>query len=67
MGVLRFKLFRDLWNNKNRTLQVMLIIGIGAGAIGMILGVRNLTVGGMQQIWRSMEPAMINFFVFPGM
>jgi putative ABC transport system permease protein len=67
MGVLSYKIFRDLWSNKGRTAQVVLIISIGAAAIGMIMGVRNLVVGGMQDIWRSMNPAMINFFVFPGL
>lgn len=65
MGVLRYKILRDLWKNKGRTLQVILIIGIGAGAIGMIMGVRNLLIPGMQDIWQSMDPAMINLFIFP--
>ena len=38
MNVLRFKILRDLWVNRTRTIQVMLIIGIGSAAIGMILG-----------------------------
>lgn len=65
MGNLKYKILRDLWVNKVRTLQVMLIIGIGAAAIGMIIGVRNLVVPGMQDIWTSMNPAMINLFVGP--
>jgi putative ABC transport system permease protein len=65
MGVLRYKLFRDIWNNKSRTLQVMLIIGIGSAAIGLIIGTRNLVVTGMQDIWRRMNPAMINLFIGP--
>lgn len=62
MGVLRFKIFRDLWVNKGRTLQVVLIIGLGAGSIGMIMGTRSLFIPGMQDIWQSMNPAMINIF-----
>jgi hypothetical protein len=65
MGVLRYKLIRDIWNNKGRTLQVMLIIGIGSAAIGMIIGTRNLVVNGMQGIWQAMNPAMINLFIGP--
>jgi putative ABC transport system permease protein len=65
MGILRFKVFRDIWMNKGRTLQVVLIIGIGAAAIGMILGTRNLVIPGMQGMWRSINPAMINFFIGP--
>jgi putative ABC transport system permease protein len=62
MGVLGFKLFRDLWNNKGRTIQVILIIGLSAGSIGMIMGTRNLLIPGMQEIWKSQVPAMINLF-----
>jgi putative ABC transport system permease protein len=65
MGVLRFKLIRDIWNNKSRTLQVMLIIGIGSAAIGMIIGTRNLVINGMQDIWRRADPAMMNLFINP--
>ena len=65
MGSLKFKILRDLWSNKSRTLQVMLIIGIGSAAIGMILGTRNLVIPGMQDIWTRMNPAMINFFLAP--
>lgn len=65
MGVLRYKIYRDLWKNKGRTLQVVLIISIGAAAIGMILSTRNLMVHGMQEIWIAMNPAMINLYVGP--
>jgi hypothetical protein len=65
MGVIRNKLFRDIWVNKGRTLQIVLIIGIGAASIGMIMGTRNLVVPGMQEMWTSIEPAMINIFVGP--
>ncbi len=63
MGVLKYKIFRDLWINRTRTIQVMLIIGIGSAAIGMILGTRNLVVPGMQRIWTEGHPAMINIFI----
>jgi len=59
MGNLRHKLIHDLWSNKSRTLQVVLIIGIGAGAIGMIMGTRNVVIPGMQEKWREISPAMI--------
>lgn len=65
MGVLKFKIVRDLWVNKIRTLQVMLIIGIGSAAIGLILGTRNLVVPGMQSMWTEMSPAMVNMFIAP--
>lgn len=62
MGVLGVKLFRDLWHNKGRTIQVILIIGLGAGSIGMIMGTRNLMIPGMKEIWKAQSPAMINIF-----
>ena len=65
MGVIWNKLFRDIWANKGRTLQIVLIIGIGAASIGMIMGTRNLVIPGMQEMWTSIEPAMINIFVGP--
>ena len=33
MGVIRYKIWQDLWSNKTRTLQVVLIIAVGAFAI----------------------------------
>jgi putative ABC transport system permease protein len=65
MGVLRFKIFRDIWHQKGRTLQVMLIIGIGAAAIGMILTTRNLVVPGMQSGWQDFRSPMVRIFVDP--
>ena len=59
MGVIRFKIWRDLWVNKGRTLAVVLIIGLGAAAVGMIVSTRNLVIGSMNESWRSANPAMI--------
>jgi putative ABC transport system permease protein len=65
MGVLWDKIWSDLWDNKGRTLQVVLIIAMGAFAIGMIIGTRNYIIGGMEEIWRQSSPAMINLWVHP--
>jgi len=65
MGVLRYKIIRDLWAQKARTLQVVLIIAIGAAALGMIISVRNLVIPQMGEIWRDFNPAMINLYVGP--
>jgi len=65
MGVLRYKIWSDLWNNKWRTIQVVLIIGIGAAAIGVILTTRNLVIPMMEQMWQSIHPATIMLFVNP--
>jgi putative ABC transport system permease protein len=65
MGVLRYKIWSDLWANKGRTLQVVLIVAMGAAAIGMIVGTRNLVIPSLQVGWRAMDPAMINLGVYP--
>ncbi len=64
MGVINAKIFRELWSFKGRTLQVILIIGIGAAAIGMIIGTRNLVIPGMNEIWHNFHPAMINLYLY---
>ena len=66
MGVIRYKIWRDLWANKARTLQVVLIIAIGALAIGMIITTRNLLVTGMHDSWVDSAPAMIGMIAAPG-
>jgi putative ABC transport system permease protein len=48
-----------LWNNKSRTLQVVLIIAMGAFAVGMILGSSDLIRKGLTSAWRASSPAMI--------
>jgi putative ABC transport system permease protein len=59
------KVWRDVWDNKGRTLQIVLIIAMGAAAIGMILGTRNLMIPAMQSGWQAASPAMINLGVSP--
>jgi len=59
------KVWRDVWDNKGRTLQIVLIIAMGAAAIGMILGTRNLIIPTMQSDWQAANPAMINLGVYP--
>ncbi|MCP4536466.1 MAG: ABC transporter permease [Chloroflexi bacterium] len=65
MSILRRKVWRDLWNYKGRTLQVVLIIAMGAFAIGLIVGTRNMVVAGMEEIWQASSPAMIHLATFP--
>jgi putative ABC transport system permease protein len=66
MGVLFDKIWRDLWGNKGRTLQVVSIIAMGAFAIGMIVGTRNLVIAGMEEIWQKSSPAVINLWTGAG-
>jgi putative ABC transport system permease protein len=65
MGVVRYKIWNELWQNRGRTLQVVLIIAVGAFAIGMIISARNLMVDGMNQIWAQSSPMMIGLAVNP--
>jgi putative ABC transport system permease protein len=65
MGVIRFKVWSDLWQNKARTIQVVLIIGLGAATLGMIVGTRNLVIDVLASGWQAINPAMINMFAGP--
>lgn len=66
MGVIRRKIWSDLWNQKGRTLRVVAIIAMGAFAIGMVIGTRSTIIGGMEEIWRESSPAMIHLWAAPG-
>jgi putative ABC transport system permease protein len=65
MGVLRYKIWSDLWANKGRTVQIVLIVAMGAAALGMIIGTRDLVIPSMEAGWRAISPAMINLSVYP--
>ena len=66
MGVLWDKVWRDLWENKGRTIQVVLIIAVGTFAIGMIIGTRQFMITGMQMSWRLSSPPTIYLWTDPG-
>jgi cell division protein FtsX len=65
MGVIRHKIWSDLWHNKGRTIQVVLIIAVGAFTVGMILGGSQLMGQVFTQTWQRTTPAMIVFQVDP--
>ena len=65
MGVVKYKIWSDLWRNKGRTLQVVLIIAMGAFAVGMIVGSGDLIRVGLTKIWLASSPSMINLMVDP--
>ena len=65
MGVVRYKIFSDLWKNKARTLQVVMIIAMGAFAVGMIIGSSDLIRAGLTRVWLASNPASINLAVDP--
>lgn len=51
MKMIYYKIWADLWGNKTRTLQVVLIIALGAFGAGLVIGGRNLTAGALNQDW----------------
>ncbi len=65
MGVIQHKIWHDLWYHKARTFQVVLIIAIGAAAIGVIVGARTLVIAGMTRLWQESSPAMITMWANP--
>jgi hypothetical protein len=65
MSVVQIKIWSDLWHNKSRTLQVVLIVAMGAFAIGMIVGSSDLMRTQLTQIWRDASPSMINLATDP--
>lgn len=67
MSVIYYKIWRDMWHHKARTLQVVMIIAIGAFAIGMVVGARNLAMEALEAAWQSASPSMIKIQVDPPM
>ncbi len=59
------KLWHDLWNDKARTFQVVLVIALGAFAIGLVIGGRNLIAGTIADQWKQAEPPNIKLAVTP--
>lgn len=65
MNVIQYKIWHDLWHSKGRTVQVVLIIAMGAFALGMIIGSRTLLIDGMAEAWSASAPSMINLTADP--
>jgi putative ABC transport system permease protein len=65
MGTIRYKIWYDLWKNKGRTLQVVMIVAMGAFAIGLIISTRMLLIPIMHDLWRDATPAMITLWTNP--
>ena len=53
MGVIRHKIWYDLWENKGRTLRVVAIIAIGAFAVGAVLGAKEFILQDVSTTWRA--------------
>lgn len=65
MGVIRYKIWHDLWENKGRTLQVILIIAVGAFAVGLVLGAKTLITQDLTRTWQHSNPATIGLSAEP--
>ena len=65
MGVIRYKIWHDLWENKGRTLRVVAIIAIGAFAVGTVLGAKEFILQDVSTTWQASAPATIGMEVKP--
>jgi putative ABC transport system permease protein len=65
LGVVRYKIWYDLWENKGRTLRVVAIIAIGAFAVGAILGGKEFILKDLARTWQASNPATIGLSVEP--
>ncbi len=65
LGVIRYKIWHDLWANRGRTLRVVLIIAIGAFAVGTIFGGAEFMTKDVARTWQASAPATIGLFVEP--
>jgi putative ABC transport system permease protein len=65
MSVIRYKIWHDIWENKSRTLQVVLIIAIGAFAIGSTMGAQSYISQDITGVWQKINPPMIGLGVDP--
>lgn len=65
MFTLLRKVWYDLWQDKSRTFQVVLVIALGAIAIGLVVGGRNVIAKTVLDGWQDAEPAHIRLAVTP--
>jgi putative ABC transport system permease protein len=59
------KVWHDLWSNKARTIQVVMVIALGAFGIGLVIGGRNLIAGTIADQWKQANPPNIKLGVTP--
>lgn len=63
MGVALRKVWRDLWNNKGRTILVVLSIGVGVLAVGMIIASNTLLARQMTLAQQASHPSNVIMFL----
>ncbi len=65
MNVIYAKIWADLWRNKSRTIQIVLIVAFGAFGVGLTLGARNLTSAAINADWIAAAPPVMKISVDP--
>ena len=65
MKVIYYKIWSDLWHHKARTAQVVLIVAMGALAIGVIFGAKELFADVITSTWRAANPPSIQLALNP--
>ncbi|MEM8859358.1 MAG: FtsX-like permease family protein [Chloroflexota bacterium] len=65
MITLLAKVWFDLWGNKSRTLQVVLVIALGSIAIGLVVGGRNVIQAAIDDAYINADPAHIRLALTP--
>ncbi len=63
MGVIWYKIWYDLWENFGRTVRVVLIIAVGAFAVGAVIGSKELISKDLSRTWQASTPATIGLEV----
>jgi len=64
MGVIWYKIWFDLWNNKTRTLLAVLSIAAGVFAIGAIFGMSDMLLTNMDKSHHAVLPTHINVSLY---
>ncbi len=67
MSIQLAKVWHDLWSNKSRTLQVVMVIALGAIAIGLVVGGSNLISGTIADQWKAAGPPYLKLGVTPSL
>ena len=65
MFTLLSKVWFELWQDKSRTIQVTLVIALGAIGVGLVVGGRNLVAGTIADSWKAAQPPHIELSVSP--
>jgi putative ABC transport system permease protein len=65
MITLLSKVWFELWQDKTRTIQVVLVIALGAIGVGLVVGGRNLVAGTVSESWQAAQPPHIKLSVNP--